>query len=399
MKRTFAAAVAATVVLAAAAARADSYDPVVAGARAEGMGGAAIAAAADLEAVPANPAGLLGLARAEVLFGARALEDTAVADPASGPSVTTGDHDTAVTLSGIAVPLGADGRRVVLALAYQRPLELVTHFRDRDIGGGVTAWSPAAAVALTPWLGAGIAVNAWGGTRDYDHALADGSRLAWQSDYSGYNATLGLRFDLARTKAALPVRIGLAAHTPFDLAIDYRERASSAAGVASAADWTYRVEMPWRFGVGVCWDPAADLSLALDVETRNFRGNQIIAIGDAGTTLTPLSASDDNVTPVRLGAEYRLRAGSWVVPLRAGVRSVPTLYADRRDGVAGDQATGLALSGGIGVARGRLRADVAYSRASYERETTTGDATATTTRTYGTWTLQVAVGLGSAPAR
>jgi len=53
------------------------------------------------------------------------------------------------------------------------------------------------AVELAPWLGAGVAVNIWDGTRDYDHDLADGSTLWWESDYSGVNATLGVRVDLA----------------------------------------------------------------------------------------------------------------------------------------------------------------------------------------------------------
>jgi hypothetical protein len=376
-----------------ATARADSFDPVVVGARAAGMGGAAIAAAADLEAVSANPAGLLALKKGELLLGGRRLADTAAAQPASGPATETTDRHSAITLAGGALPLRLAGHELVLAVAYQRPLELVTHYRERPIDGGVIAWSPAVAVALTPWLGAGAALNLWDGTRDFDHDLADGSHLTWQSDYSGTNATLGLLLDLGRTAAALPVRVGLAAHTPFDLGIDYRERARSASGVESDATWTYRVQMPWMAGLGISWEPLADLTVALEGETRLFSGKKTVATGSTGTDTTPLSASDDNVTPLRLGAEYRVRVGALTIPVRAGVSTVPTLYADRRDGQPAGQASGMAYSGGIGVAAGRLRADLAYRWSRYERDTIVGADTTTATRTYQTWVLQLAVAL------
>lgn len=376
-----------------ATANGESFDPVTVGARAEGMGGAAIATAIDSEAVSANPAGLLSLKKIDVLLAGRSLKDSAESRPASGPSTTIDDYQVAVSLAGAAIPLRIAGHDLALAIAYQRPLELVTHYRGHSIDGGVSAWSPAFAVALTPWLDAGAALNIWDGTRDFDHDLADGSRLWWKSDYSGTNATLGARLDLGRTAAALPVRIGLAARTPFDLGIAYDERATTASGTESTAAWSYRIQMPWMIGLGVSWEPTADWTVALEGETRLFRGKKTIATGSAGTDVTPLSASDDNLTPVRLGAEYRLHVRSLVIPLRAGVRTVPTLYADRRDGQPVDQAVGMAYTGGVGVGAGRLHADLAYSWSRYTRDTTVGVDTTSTTRTYQTWMVQVTMEL------
>jgi len=400
MKRAIASVIAAAVVgLTGASVSADSFDPVVIGARTEGMGGAAIAAAGDLESVAANPAGLLTLSRGELLIGGRILEDTIATESATGAATTTGDRHTCLTLAGGAVPLRLGGRAWALAVAYERPLELVTFYKGGDIHGGVSAWSPAVAVELVPWLGVGAAVNIWDGTRDYDHDLADGSRLWWKSDYSGVNATVGLRFDLGRTTAQLPLTVGLNARTPFTLGIDYHERSATAAGVESAAAWTYQIEMPWMAGVGIAWEPSADVTLALEGEARFFKGSRNRATGSAGTDVTPLSASDDNLFPVRFGVEYRLHTGSLVIPLRAGVRSVPTLSADRRDGQPEGQATGFAFTGGIGVVAGRVRADLAYSSSQYARDTVVGAASTTTSRTYQTWMLQVAVGLGEIASR
>ncbi len=381
--------------LLAALARADSYDPVTVGARAEGMGGAVIAAARDLEAVPANPAGLLAISSFEVTLAGRVLDDSEKSSSSAGTTHTPTIRSTELHLAGLAAPLDFAGGRLVVALVYQRPLELVTHFLRKDIDGGMVASSPAAAVAVTPWLGAGLAVNFWSGVRDYSHDLEGGSHLWWKSEYSGTNATLGLMADLRHTAHAVPLRVGLSAHTPFDLHIDYRELTTTPGAADRADAWTYRVEMPWRVGLGLAWEPLQGLTVAADVEHRAFGDREIVAKGSTGTVESALSASGEDLTPVRLGAEYRLRLGEVVVPLRLGVRTVPTLRADRRDGKPTDQVVGEALTAGLGAEAGRFRVDLAWARLSYDAKSTTGALTTTSTRTYETWVLQGSIRLGS----
>ena len=378
-----------------ATADADSYDPVTVGARAEGMGGAAIATARDLEAVPANPAGLLSLNAPELVVGGRVIEDVEETSQLSGTTRTPTFRHTGANLVGGAYPLTVGGRALVLAAAYHRPLELVTHFRGEGIEGGVTAWSSAVALALTPWLGGGLALNFWDGVRDYSHGLPDGSHLWWKSEYSGVNATFGVAFDLRHTSRPTPLRIGLAAHTPFDLGIDYHELTTVVGGPDRPDAWTYRVEMPWRVGLGAAWEPVPRLRVAIDVERRFFGDRRIIAEGAGGRVVSDLSASGEDLTPVRLGVEYRLAVGRSTVPLRLGGRTVPTLRADRRDGVVRGQAVGRAWTAGTGLETGRVRLDLAWSRSSYEVDNATGAATTVTTRTATTWMLQGSLRLGS----
>lgn len=362
---------------------ADSYDLAVVGARSEGMGGAAIAASDDSCALHNNPAALVRLHGGELMLVGRQLSDRERATSAGTRAVASSfDHRTIGFLGGSYRSHLGD-RPLVLAAAYQRPLELVTSFRGHDIAGGVVSYSPGVAVSLKPWLSAGLAINVWGGSRDYGHDLG-ASHLWWRSTYSGTNATFGLLADLAATRVAVPLRLGLVVRTPFDLAIDYHER-TTATGSADVTDaWRYRVEMPLMVGVGAAYDPIPTLTVALDVEHRRYGNRRIIARRGDERVVSALSSSGDDLTPVRIGLEYRLDAAGWQLPVRVGVRTVPTLRADRVDGVAKDQAVGTAYSGGIGAARGAFRLELTYSLSQYDTSSTSAGVKSVSTRTYRT---------------
>jgi len=362
---------------------ADSFDYAVVGARAEAMGGAAIAAAEDSTALFHNPAGLAAMSCPEAQAVIRVQSDRQTIDSAGAVTKGTRYSQTAFNFLGGAYPLTVARRRLVVGFGYQRPIELVTHYRGADVDGGVVTWSPSVGMEIAPWASAGLAVNLWRGTRENDTTV-DGVNVVWKSKYSGVNATVGLRFDMQKSRHAVPLRIGLVIRTPFDLDLDYHDRTTPPDVVAA---WTYTAEMPWTIGVGAAYDIGDRFTVAADFENRRFGGRELISRGAEGVTVAPMSASGDDLNPLRLGAEYRLPFGPMAVPLRAGFRTVPTLYADRVDGSVTEPASGAAFTFGSGIGIGALAVDVTFSRSEYDVTTETAGAKRISTRAYTTWLI------------
>ena len=102
----------------------NSFDPLGAGARGLGMGGAFIAVADDGTAAAFNPAGLAQLRRTEIaLVGFTETLTSRVALPGS-EVVTTDITHRRPDFFGIAVPFETRGHNVTIQLAYQRAVDL-----------------------------------------------------------------------------------------------------------------------------------------------------------------------------------------------------------------------------------------------------------------------------------
>ena len=346
---------------------ASGFDLTVPGARAEGRAGAQIAVADDATALFWNPANLASREGLRLSFAGRWREDDLKRTASTGN--TTGDvHDhTGLGVAGAAYT-GLWGERPVAAgFSYLRPMELVTHYQGRDIGGGVVTWTPGLALAVNRWLAVGVALNVWRGIRDFDETVGD-TVIWWEADYSGTNAVIGARFDFRELGGGVPLQAGVVVRTPFDLRIEYADRFAGPGG-ATAAAWQYRVEMPWMIGLGLSAEPLPRLRAAFDFEHRHYSGCELIAESSAGErTVSPLSASGNDLNQLRLGVEYSLSAGEWQFPLRAGYRRAPTLYADWLGDGYGDQAVANAWCTGFGIGRGPLIVDVSLSRSTFDRE-------------------------------
>ncbi len=106
----------------------NSFNPLGAGARGLGMGGAFIAVADDGTAASFNPAGLAQLRRSEIAvvgFRDRLISDVTFVrqDTGAGSTSSTSTHG-APDFVGLAVPFEAGGRRLTVQLSYQRSVDL-----------------------------------------------------------------------------------------------------------------------------------------------------------------------------------------------------------------------------------------------------------------------------------
>lgn len=109
------------------------------------------------------------------------------------------------------------------------------------------------------------------------------------------------------------------------------------------------------------------MTLAVDHETRSY-GNKQLVVSANGVELgkVDLSASKENLSQFRVGVEYLIVLSSAVIPVRAGYRTVPTLYANYDDLLnSTGQVSGSGFSVGTGYITDKFAIDATYSSSSY----------------------------------
>jgi long-subunit fatty acid transport protein len=173
-----------------------SPNPVGAGARALGMGGAFIGIADDATAASWNPGGLIQLETPEIsvvgTYNYRMEDTTYIAFPrASGPQ----EVDTyELNYLSAAYPFSAFNTNMIVSLNFQHlydfnkkviysydtadpvaPALSLNNNVDYDQEGSWMAISPAIAVQITPQISLGVTFNIW------DHGMSDNQ---WISKYS-----------------------------------------------------------------------------------------------------------------------------------------------------------------------------------------------------------------------
>ena len=80
-----------------------------------------------------------------------------------------------------------------------------------------------------------------------------------------------------------------------------------------------------------------------------------------------LSSSKKDLNPIRIGAEYLVITDNLVIPVRAGFKTVPTLFADTKsNGDYGNQVSGTAISAGSGIIFKSFAIDLAVTRKAFE---------------------------------
>jgi len=330
-----------------------------AGARAAGFGGAFIGVADDATSVVWNPAGLATLERPELSAVTRIVMDSFEAD-------FTDEHDVhnspsndqshlVFNFTSAAYPLNLGDRKLVLAAAYQRQLDLYTSRSDPrkfESKGGVDTFTPGLGIRLFPVFSVGAAANVWFGS-----ASAKAERLSQPDQtFSGFNMELGILCDFAALSSPVPLKLGASLRTPFEL--------SEERSVNNLTE-TRTYEMPLMVGFGASYRVGENLTLAADYEMRKYGDSKIIY---ANGSESPLNPSEEDLNQVRVGAEYLIVSGLGVFPVRVGFQTVPTVFANY-DPVTfkpTDQVSGLGFSVGSGYIAERFAVDVAYSMQNYE---------------------------------
>lgn len=368
-----------------------------AGARAEGMAGAFTGVADDATSIVWNPAGLATLVRPEASLVMRSIANKTEYDWANDlnaigvPDEEVTDSHALLNFLSAAYPFEVGGRKIVAGLALQSQLDGYGEEVDNNnpgysdkSEGGVSTITPGFGVQLTPLLSLGMAVNVWTGTIDGDVVDPTGQDYTYELKASGLNFGAGALLDFSTLAAPLPLKLGINLRTPFDLDLDYSDT------IPFSPTTTTTVEMPLMLSVGVAWQAGELFTIALDAESRQYGGSKI---KNEGVADVPLANHEKDLLEIRLGAEYLFVTDFAVVPLRVGVRTVPTLDADYSydsvtDTESYDQVTGFGFAIGTGLIFEQMAFDLAFSSSNYENTgTVDGSEFLTATNTTSKLTL------------
>jgi long-subunit fatty acid transport protein len=362
-----------------------------AGARAEGLGGAFIGIADDATAISWNPSGLGQLDRTEVSVVGRWIEErygyeVTTQNGNSGSEDATLSHLT-YNFASIAFPLHAGKTSVVPAVAYQRQTDNYYRLDDESASfegnGGANTLTAGAGLKLHPMLYVGGTVNIWLGS--YDDLRREKSAVNWLSEdgtYGGINYTVGFLVDFDGMKKPVPIKLGAALRTPFELEVDGDVTSEDNTG---RERWKFvnTVEMPLMVGVGASGRIGENLTLSVDYETRLYSDKNVYKTKDGIPSDTVrLSAGKSDLNQVRVGAEYLIVTSIAVIPIRVGFRTAPTLRADRSAQSGwGDQVVGTGFTLGAGFVRESFAFDVTYARTTTEQRYLYTSATGILTNT------------------
>ncbi len=347
-------------------ASAQTFDLATPGARTLGMGGVNTATVNNLDAVFWNPAGLLEIPTFQVTHSSRWIDETRNQPGAlKKPSDNFNGHH-ATGLIGFATPFQLLDHRMAAGITYVRPIELTTRYANHPVDGGVGAFTFGLTAQVHPSTRVGVAPSLWTGRRDFNSWL--GSRqFVWETEYRGFDVLLGARTDLTELGVPYPVTVGASLRTPFTMKLDYDDHTAWASR-DSASAFDYDVEMPWMLSLGAVWRYQPDWLFSLDYEARLFGDRKIIETGELyGERDFNLSGAEKSLHIFRIASEYQIEFGMNRIPVRIGLRNVPTLLADT-DGGSKKQVHGFAFGLGTGIARKFFRLDLAYELKKYTRE-------------------------------
>jgi long-subunit fatty acid transport protein len=333
--------------------------PLLTGARALGMGGAALAIGDDASSLAANPAALARLRRIE--FAGGLMKDTQdLSGDAFGRSFGTKLSRTNFSSIRFAYPIptfrgslvvGLSGDRVYdfgvdFVAAYQDPVtwrnsDLDTLYGSRQIedmtsSGGIYAWTAGAAFDASPTISLGASVSYWSGSysRDFtwtvqDAHTAGGSDQTYalttssDADASGVRGKVGALFYITDGLTGAVV-----VNSPITVTFDVSEvtRESWPETQPPYEDVIYfkdRVKLPFTFEAGLAYTPIDLLLLAADVSYTDWS-----EMTDEGALYLGTPSERRNAyratTDYRLGAEFTVP--SWPLRLRAGYMSRPIAY-------------------------------------------------------------------------
>jgi hypothetical protein len=347
-----------------------------AGARAAGMGGAFIGVADDATSLVWNPAGLNQLYRPEASIVSKYNSTSSELG-----SWNNTKSNFVLDFASAAFPFMES--KLVIAAAYQRPLDLYENFysgsTEINSTGGADTFTFGAGYQVLPFLSVGLAANMWFGKYEkecedeyygtyYDYYYNEYYDLyltgEMSQNFSGFNMVFGIMANFDNLQKPMPLKLGFTVRTPFDL--DAEEEGSFLReyywydgdygfDTIDYDDGEATNEMPLMLGFGSSYRFGENFTLAFDYETRAYGESNI-------------NAHEDDLNQFRVGAEYLVVSDIAVIPLRVGYQSVPTLMADINE----DPIIGSGFSFGTGLIFERFAFDTAFTMAANKNERNTG---------------------------
>jgi hypothetical protein len=320
----------------------NSFNPVGAGARGLGMGGAFIAVADDGTASSFNPAGLAQLRRSELAlvgFGHKLASTLTIPQFGGGAETrSSSERHNAPEFAGLSVPFDVGGRNLTIQLSYQRAVDLfgrgsavvsdTVPFTDIGIdrpgavdivadvspsqSGAFHTASLAAGCQVNARLSLGASVNYWiaewsasgdtsvrfltpllPGARPIEILRVD-RRFDQDQGLRGLNLNTGFMLRFAR------VSLGGVLRLPFTGDYSLEEsgrRVQFELGQPSppentAMSMTSRLHWPRSAGVGIAVRPLRGLTLAADYARSHWSRTFIEAVPD-GALLTTARFDED----------------------------------------------------------------------------------------------------------
>ena len=319
----------------------NSFNPIGAGARGLGMGGAFIAVADDGTAASFNPAGLAQLRRTELAVVG--FSDTLKVTQQIGgnPNVLPTNRHQAPDFVGLSVPFDVGGKNLTIELSYQRAVDLfgrgvastsdTVALRDLKIdspgnanvlanvrpeqSGAFHVASLAGAYQVTSRLSLGAALNVWfadwndAGNVDFRVStiaapghpavvLRDASHQFKQDQkMRGLNGNVGFLLRYPRLSLGGVVRLPFAGD--YDLqetgtltVADFGKSPQASSVDVSMAS---RLRWPRSAGVGLALRPFKGMTLAGDYTSSHWSRTAIEAVPDGALLTTPNPDPNVNV--------------------------------------------------------------------------------------------------------
>ncbi|MCK4574280.1 MAG: outer membrane protein transport protein [candidate division Zixibacteria bacterium] len=411
-----------------------SFDMCGGGARAEGMGKAFLALSDDVTGGSWNPAGIyahekpiIGVSWASLAprgqtssdFAGSLLTDPIVQDH-------SGTQNTVGSLNFLA-PIRIKGHAFVGSFNYTRNFDAMqsldwswagyeTFYFMNSVGeieaedllieqdgtyrldGGLNSLNFALATRVYNNISAGISLNVYTGTAvgqieqssrvhdiryTYDQRGLgeEGITIIDSTKFSGFNATIGLKYSGENFKAGLVVR------TPFSLSdkIDssmYVITKLNGLIIDDGTDTTYignklvKYDLPMMVGLGVAFNLKPNWLISIDGEYRGFSSTDIkiresILINPGGTNIESFLEVDpewNNVFAFRIGTEYLWATSVGEVPLRAGFGYVPMPAENVAVDLATETTAQRNFSVGTGIHWEQIRFDIAYTHSMLDQE-------------------------------
>jgi long-subunit fatty acid transport protein len=362
------------------------------GARAMGMGGAALALADDGSALLTNPAGLARLRRIEMSAGlTRRTDDHS--GSILGDAFDTSTSTTEISALRFAYPFPTFRGSLVFAFAGERVGDLNDDFfavyeDDFDWGGeigpsrytedlraegDVYAWTFGAAFDASERLSLGAALSFWSGSMSHHFEGTIEDTAGFSGGYASLTGIRNTEVDLSGLRLSLGalyyvsdlVTVGLKVDSPLTLATDATiDSAVISVGVQDTtpdgtAYYAQDYRLPFTFAAGIAVQPTDLLVVGADVSFTDWteleRDLELFTPG--GVRREDYAATTD----VSVGAELTLP--SWPVRVRAGYATRPLAFQGL--GIDTDRAY-FTLGAGFLIDT-VLAIDVAWVKGAHER--------------------------------
>lgn len=333
----------------------NSFNPVGAGARGLGMGGAFIAVADDGTASTFNPAGLAQLERSELALVGFGRNVESILDLARAGEASQTINDTSnqgLDFLGLSVPFDVADRNLTFQLSYQRSVDLfgegrafvadVIPFRDLGIdrpgtasfivdaepqqSGAFHTLNSGLAYQVTDRLSLGVVASYWiaewtaRGTTSFrtEAALAPGAPATQlfriDTQFEQKQSVRGLNLNTGFLLRYSKLSIGGVLRLPFTGSYDLDEMTESKAfelGQPSGSETVSqivrsRLHWPVSTGIGIAFRPKSRLTLAVDYSRARW-SRTIIENVPEGALLTaapPLDETGDRADPKFLDLNF-----------------------------------------------------------------------------------------------